>query len=201
MTGMVTFFIFVKIMEQDYNLEQEQPNKKKSHKLLWLMLLLIPVILIVACYGYNYYSLQVPLDNVISNDSRNSGIEVTVKYDSYINFKTIVFDLKEFTGKAPVDLFRVFLQYADAMQKEKFDYVLMSYRGNRKFKIPGSYFKQLGSEYSSQNAVYTMRTFPENLLNLDGSKAYGEWTGGLLGVLKQQMEDFNDFIRKWTETN
>lgn len=188
-------------MEQDYNLAQEHPIKKKSHKLLWLMILLIPVILIGARYAYNYFTLQVPMNNVISNDSRNSGIELAVSYDSYINFKTIVFDLEEFKGKAPVDLFRAFLQYADAMQKQKFDYVILSYRGNRKFKIPGNYFKQLGSEYSTQNPVYTMRTFPENLLHLDGTKAYGQWTGGVLGVLKQQMEDFNDFIRKWTETD
>jgi len=42
-----------------------------------------------------------------------------------------------------------------------------------------------------------MRTFPENLLKPDGSRAYQTWTGGLLGVVGKQVEDFNDFHRQW----
>jgi len=52
-------------------------------------------------------------------------------------------------------------------------------------------------EYESQNPVYTIRTFPENLYTIDGKNVYGEWTGGLLGVVTKQMEDFNDFHKKW----
>jgi len=55
----------------------------------------------------------------------------------------------------------------------------------------------LGKEYSWQNPVYTIRTFPENLINLDGSMAYPEWTGGWLRVTGKQMEDFNNFHKKW----
>jgi hypothetical protein len=42
-----------------------------------------------------------------------------------------------------------------------------------------------------------MRTFPENLKTTEGYKAYSSWSGGLLGVLNQQMEDSNDFHDKW----
>jgi len=31
----------------------------------------------------------------------------------------------------------------------------------------------------------------------DGKKAFGTWTGGLLGVLSKQMEDFGEFHEKW----
>ncbi|MBU0899170.1 MAG: hypothetical protein KKB03_04225 [Nanoarchaeota archaeon] len=65
------------------------------------------------------------------------------------------------------------------------------------FKITGDYFCTLGKEYSWQNPVYTMRTFPENLMNPDGSRAYPEWTGGFIGVMGKQVEDFNDFHKKW----
>lgn len=185
-------------MEQNLSTIEHPP--KKNRRILWVLLLL-PLLVIVVIYGYNYITLQEPLNTVIENDSRNKGIKVSVTYDSYINISSIEYSLEEFSGLAPVDIFRVFLQYAEALKSRNFDYVILSLNGKPKFKIEGSYFKQLGSEYSSQNPAYTIRTFPENLYKMDGSKAYGQWTGGLLGVLKQQMEDFNDFIKKWTETN
>ena len=57
--------------------------------------------------------------------------------------------------------------------------------------------KTLGEEYGQQNPIYTVRTFPENLFLTDGTNAYGQWTGGMLGVLGKQMEDFADFNKKW----
>jgi hypothetical protein len=45
--------------------------------------------------------------------------------------------------------------------------------------------------------VYTIRTFSENVMNPDGTNAFPQWTGGMLGVLKEQMEDFDDFNKKW----
>lgn len=75
--------------------------------------------------------------------------------------------------------------------------VYLCYKGTPKFTISGSYFSRLGNEYSFQNPVYTMRTFPENLLTKDGLRAYPEWEGGIFGVLERQMQDFNDFHDKW----
>ena len=45
--------------------------------------------------------------------------------------------------------------------------------------------------------MYTIRTFPENVFNLDNTTAYSQWTGGILGVLEKQMEDFTDLNNKW----
>jgi hypothetical protein len=42
-----------------------------------------------------------------------------------------------------------------------------------------------------------MRTLPENIHQLDGSAAYGTWTGGLLGVWGKQMEDLGKFSEDW----
>ncbi|WP_197530230.1 hypothetical protein [Deferribacter desulfuricans] len=95
------------------------------------------------------------------------------------------------------DVFRVFLQFAEKMQSKEFKVIELSFKGKTKFKINGDYFRTLGKEYSWQNPVYTMRTFPEHLMNPDGYRAYPEWTGGLLGVLVKQMEEFNDFHKKW----
>lgn len=45
--------------------------------------------------------------------------------------------------------------------------------------------------------MYTLRTFPENVMNLDETKAFGSVTGGLFGVLKAQMDQFSDFTKSW----
>ena len=45
--------------------------------------------------------------------------------------------------------------------------------------------------------MYTIRTFPENLRTPDGERAFSVWEGGMFGVLKAQMEDFNEFHDEW----
>lgn len=110
----------------------------------------------------------------------------------------LVYDL---TSVAPTnsmaDVFRVFLQFASAEKDKQFGSIELGFRGRPKFLIRGDYFQQLGKEFGTQNPVYTIRTFPENVMKLDGSKAYPTWTGGFIGVSGKQMEDFNDFHRQW----
>jgi hypothetical protein len=138
------------------------------------------------------------MNDVIKNDTRNKGIEVSVHFENYVNPSILKYDLKSISGtNSMTDIFRVVLQFAQKVKSKKFDMVGLSFRGKMKFKIHGDYFLKLGEEYSYQNPVYTIRTFPENLMNPDGSRAYPEWSGGLFGVLAKQMEDFNDFHRRW----
>ena len=138
------------------------------------------------------------MNSVIKSDPRNDGINVTVTYGQYVTPSKLIYDLKSVSStNSMADVFRVLLQFAEKMSSKNFKEVILSYKGKAKFKIDGKYFQTLGKEYSWQNPVYTIRTFPENLKNLDGSQAYGQWTGGLLGVLEKQMEDFNDFNEKW----
>jgi len=156
------------------------------------------LLLAIGIYGFNYLSLQSKMNDVLKNDSRNNGIEVSVHYSHYINPSMLVYDLKSISyTNSMADVFRVFLQFSEKVQSNKFDIIELSYMGKVKFKIKGEYFQILGKEYTWQNPVFTMRTFPENLMHLDGSMAYPEWTGGWLGVAGKQIEDFNDFHMKW----
>jgi hypothetical protein len=149
-------------------------------------------------YGYNYIRFQSIMNNIINDDVRNKGINVSVHYNAYINPSVITYNLNSISGEnSMIDIFRVFLQFADKMQSNRFETIELCFQGKPKFKVQGAYFQRLGKEYSSQNPVYTMRTFPENLMKMDGSRAYPEWTGGWLGVMGKQMQDFNDFHKKW----
>ena len=136
------------------------------------------------------------MNEVIESDSRNKGIEISVYYGD--NQSILEYDLKSISNENSIaDVFRVFLQFAEKVKSYKFDKVKLAFRKKVKFVINGDYFQKLGEEFSFQNPIYTMRTFPENLMNSDSSKAYSKWTGGWLGVSKKQMEDFNDFHKKW----
>lgn len=155
-------------------------------------------ILAIGIYGFNNINLQSKINDVIKSDQRNQGIVVSVYSKVQNNKLILIYDLQKLSGEnSMADVFRVFLQFSEKVKSENFDLIELSFRGKTKFKISGYYFKKLGNEYSFQNPVYTARIFPENLLLPNGSRAYTEWKGGLLGVAKKQIEDCNDFHKKW----
>jgi hypothetical protein len=136
------------------------------------------------------------MNAVLKNDPRNSGVAVLVQHRS--NPSVLVYDLRTVAlTNSMADVFRVLLQFAQTEKSREFESVELAFRGQPRFVMSGKYFKQLGDEFGTQNPVYTMRTFPENLSRPDGSHAYPTWTGGWIGVAGKQIEDFNDFHRQW----
>jgi len=165
-------------------------------KIIWSGISII--VLGLCAFLFNYLTLQLPIKNKIKTDPRNDGVNICIHYKYYLIPSQIVFDIRSISGSnAPVDVFRVFLQSAEALQNKKINKVELASKGKTKFYITGAYFKTLGDDYGSQNAIYTTRTFPENLYLSDGAKAYEEWSGGIFGVLNKQMEDFNNACKKW----
>lgn len=165
-------------------------------KIVWIIIVL--AIIAGGIFAFNHFTLNQPVSKTIKSDSRNFGIQIGLHYKNYVSTDVLVYNLKGISeDKAAADVFRVLLQTASELKEKEFETVELAYKGKTKFKLKGAYFQELGMEYETQNPVYTMRTFPENLLNINGESAYSEWTGGLLGVLNKQMEDFNDFNKKW----
>jgi len=165
-------------------------------KLIWMLSVL--VVLVGVIFSFNYFTLGKPLSEVLQSETRNSGIELRSHYKYYVQPSLLVVDVNTISGeKSAADVFRVFLQYAAKLKEKSFESVLLQSKGVTKFIIQGDYFKELGNEYGEQNPVYTMRTFTEHVYSPDGTKAFSTWSGGLLGVLKQQMEDFGEFHKKW----
>jgi len=133
----------------------------------------------------------------ISRDPRNEGIQVRV---SKYNDETILYDLKSVPkDKSPQDVFRVFLQFTSEVFKADLPSrdVRLAAFGRAKFIVPASHVSLLGEEYGVQNPMYTIRTFPQNLRTLENTPAYSEHKGGLLYLMRVQMNDFNDFLTKW----
>lgn len=152
----------------------------------------------VAVLVGNYLLVHRDLALVLDSDPRNKGVVAYAHYDHYVEPNTIVLDLRSVSGtNSPVDVFRILLQFSRSQKETEYTAVKLAFRGEPKFLLRGSYFHTLGNEYDIQNPVYTMRTFPENLYRPDGTAAFSTWSGGLLGVLAKQIEDFSEFHKQW----
>ena len=152
---------------------------------------------VATVWGINFISLQAPLNSVISSDDRNSGVKASASYQWMINPSVLVFSVDGASSASPADVSRILLQYAERLEGRKFSSVLLAQKGKPIFLLKGDYFKQLGEEYGVQNVIYTLRTMPENVFELDGSPAFSSWSGGWLGVMGQQLDDLNNFHRRW----
>lgn len=160
-------------------------------------LLLIPIVLL-AIYAVNYLTLNTYLQSILKDDSRNKTLAISTSYQYYINPKTIVVDVKSVDDDNSLsDILRSLFQLAEKLKERDFDKVILASSGKHKFYIDGEHFKKIGEEHEYQNPVYTLRTLPENIYTLDGKQAYPNWTGGVLGVMGKQMEDLNEFGKKW----
>ena len=148
--------------------------------------------------GWNYYAVQRPIDRALDADQRNAGISVRGHFSSYVNSGVLVVDIRDVPhNKAPIDVFRALLQIAAAFRASPFEHIELACLGKKKFVVRGDYFWHIGQEYGQQNPVFTIRTFPEHLYRPDGTAAYPAWSGGILGVLTHQMQDFSDFQLNW----
>lgn len=154
--------------------------------------------LVCAVAGWNFFGVERPIAARLAQDSRNEKVTLWGYHRFALVPGTLVIDLRGMTNEAAmVDVLRAMLQSAEAQKETRYDKVLLAYRGTPKFQLDGGYFQRLGQEFETQNPIYTTRTLPENVFKLDGSPAFGTWTGGMLGVLNKQMEDFNQFSKDW----
>ncbi|MDD2467153.1 MAG: hypothetical protein PHI97_24455 [Desulfobulbus sp.] len=153
---------------------------------------------LVAVALWNYTTVSRPASQAISVDPRNKGVDIFVHYKWFTDPNILVFDLRSVSGNnSPADVTRTLLQSAEILKNNKINLVILSCKGNPKFMLKGNYFHTLGAEYGIQNPVYTLRTLPENIYDLDGKQVFGAWTGGVLGVIGKQMEDLNELHRRW----
>lgn len=135
----------------------------------------------------------------VTSDPANRGITVWAYHINLINPAGLVIDIRSIDGSSTsiADVMRVFFQIAAKFKDRQFTEVRLANSGSTRFLIRPERFRTIGAEHGMQNPVYVLRTLPEDILTPDGRPAYGQWTGGLLGVVGRQMEDLNDFARKW----
>jgi hypothetical protein len=143
-------------------------------------------------------SIGIPVASELGRDSRNSGLTI-VAYRSFgLHPTDITLNILTAENVAPADVFRATFQAAQALKDRRFGQVRLVRGLSHIYSMRGEDFQEIGREYEAgQNPVYLIRTFPEKLFLPNGTSAFGTWTGGLLGVAMQQMEDVNEAARAW----
>ncbi len=182
--------------------EVESVEVEKTHsKMSRIVLVGACVLLIVGGFGiwlFNDIRVDRPLQQILTTDPRNHVLSAHAHFDNWIDTNTLIFDLTAISENATrADVFRAFLQYSEALKNRHFAKVVLSTRGRSKFTLDGNYFQELGNEFSAQNPVYTVRTFPSHVAAMDGSKPFPEYEGGILAVLQKEMEQFNQLSDQW----
>ncbi|HHU93731.1 MAG TPA: hypothetical protein GXX62_01395 [Alcaligenaceae bacterium] len=161
--------------------------------------LTIAILLVLAAVlAWNYISVWRPVSSALTEDPRNKVTKVAVYHQYLTNPSVLVFDLRSISGDASqTDVMRALFQSAKALKDKTYNEVILAYKGSEKFKLKGIYFQKMGDEYDWQNPIYMTRTFSENVQRLDGKPAFSKWTGGMLGVVKNQMDDLNSLHKEW----
>jgi len=174
--------------------ESDSPSKKKSGTIKLLYLLLIPILILAT----NLVFTLIPNTIKLNEDSRNERVKV-LTYQRYgIMPNQLVIDIWGIDDEASMaDVTRTVFNIAERMQNRNYDWVVLSHKGKAKLKIDGNFFAETGETFEYQNPVYLVRTLPSEVYEMDGTKAYGTWTGGLLGVVGKQMEDHNKLHEDW----
>ena len=149
---------------------------------------MLAFMLLLACNRPN-------IDSVLK-DPRNIGVSVSIDCKEYLSCNNLIFDVVKVTG-SKLDVSRVLFQFAETQKLNTYDNVYLASKGVLKFYVPGTYFKYLGDNYATENPIYILNHFPENVKRLDGTPAFETWEGGWLGVATQQLNDINDLHNQW----
>lgn len=168
----------------------------------WAAVAVAVAVALALVWARSDFGAHRPVDEAISADVRNAGVEISAKYGGYWNSSVLVLDLVKADGVAPSDLFRSLFQAAAVFhgKAKRFDRIELARAGKTVYLMDGSEFAMLGRQYAtSENPLYLIRTLPAKLKEPSGSPAFSEWTGGWLGVMKAEVEDANKAAQHWRD--
>lgn len=160
----------------------------------------LALLAVAGTYLLNHGLVGRPVAAALREDPRNSGFELSARFGSYFLTRTLVLDLRSVDEASPADLWRGLFQSAAALDERgrSFDIVVLARQGEEIFRLPGQEFAWFGTQYrAGANPLYLIRNLPSKLRHPNGMPAYGEWAGGWLGVLNQELSDANDAVRTW----
>jgi hypothetical protein len=160
--------------------------------------LVLLLTVLAAWPAYEHVAIRRPVSSTLAEDPRNAGMTFRAGFGG-LSTGVLVLNLREATAAAPVDLLRALFQTAEIFAgRREFREVRLARSGQVVFVLRGGDFEEIGREFGAgQNPMYLMRTLPGKLYLPDGSPAFGQWSGGMLGVLLREMEDVNAAANRW----
>lgn len=157
------------------------------------------VVLVSLFFGYPWvrnFGLRKKLDACESSGI----IRAKVTYEGLISTDGVVFDVLdgESASARRIDPVHLLLQFAGRLDLYSVERVVLARNGREVVYVSSAELRPLADSYAGGGRVWAFNNLPASVRTMSGDRAYSEWSGGWLGVLKKQTEDVNDFIRDWT---
>lgn len=164
-----------------------------------LRMLVSSVLICGLILAANWFSVASLARSAWAEDARNASVRIWAYHPYFVRPNGLVLDVHEVgAGGARIDVTRMIFQAAAAFRDRSFADITLAFRGSARFILPGDEFQAIGRLYAAgENPVFLIRTLPERLRNPDGTRAFSEWTGGVIGVMNRQMEDHNTMHDRW----
>jgi hypothetical protein len=110
----------------------------------------------------------------------------------------IVFDVRSCKGECRlIDPLHLVLQFAYKVEDERFGHLAISSSGEQVYRLEKSDLHELAKQYELGGRIWAFNHWPERLRKPTGERAFESWSGGILGVVKGQMEDMNEALKTW----
>jgi hypothetical protein len=110
----------------------------------------------------------------------------------------IVFDVRSCKGNCRlIDPLHLLLQFGYKVRDDRFGHLAISAGGQEVYRLAKSDVDELAREYELGGRIWAFNQWPERLRKPTGERAFGTWSGGLLGVIKGQIEDMTEAIKTW----
>ena len=110
-----------------------------------LLLLILAILIPAGIYGYNYINLEGPLVKVLERNEAYQGIQIHSYYYNFIAPSKVIFDVMNVENASASDVFSVLIDFAIVNKDKKYQQVILAYKGNAKFILPGDYFQKLAT--------------------------------------------------------
>jgi len=177
--------------ENENAAEASVPRKKRLKTGVMALAILVSVVCLI---DWNA-TVTWPVMQALSDDGPH---DVMVYRRWLLSPNEIVFDIRSASTQGSMaDMDRLLFKAAEALKDRQFDHVVLAYHGSGKMLLAGDLFRLIGQTREFENPVYLIRTLTEHVTNIDGTPAFGTWTGGWLGVLGKQLDDHNQFHQRW----
>ena len=95
------------------------------------------------------------------------------------------------------DPLHLLLQIGHKVRAERFSKLIVAAGGEAVYRLDKSDLDELAEQYSLVRSVWAFNHWPERLRKPTGERVFESWSGGMLGVLKGQMEDINEALKTW----
>jgi hypothetical protein len=161
---------------------------------------LIAVTIMLISMGWSAYennSIRRPLQELCESKEEFSDIIAEVRYGGYLDTGTLIFNLIKISEPNKMTPFLFFMEYAKKLNTQKFNEVIIQYKGKTKYRLSGENFTRLGTMAQLKTPEQAAIEFPVSLRKPDGLPAFEQPYGDEQWVEQKQIKNFRDFLVEW----